>query len=358
MQGSSKASVGVQYSGKYKHEYNNKKRCCLFVFLLTAFPCVVQADTVWLINGDRLSGKIQSLSDGELELKTDYTGLLKIKWASVSTMESESQILIGNNKTKEKYTVSVSPYNAGYVVINHENKKEIVSVKRIEEFMKSEVRTDQWDWSGNIDAGVNLKNSSTNTDDYSLSLNTKLKKEKWRHDISATYDRAVEDNNVNTDNYSLRYAIDYIFKEQYFWQSRLSYKRDWVEDLSRQLLIGTGPGYQLWDDDTGALSLSLLGGAFSYGYSDDKRDSHLGASIHWDYQRFLIDKTVTLYSNGELGHSLDNEGVISVDAELGLRYALTSWSTFHIGYHRNIVEGTRDTLDERIFSTGLGMTWK
>lgn len=328
---------------------------CIF---LSAFACVVRADTVWLVNGDRLSGTVQSLSDGQLELKTNYAGTLKVSWASVSTMESESTISIGNNKTKEKYPVSVFPYKAGYVIIKHNDKQEIVSVKRIDELMKSEVRSDQWDWSGNIDAGVNLKNASTKTDDYNLSLNTKLKKQKWRHDISATYNREIEDNTVNTDNYSFRYAIDYMLEEQYFWQSRFSYKRDWVEDLSRQLLIGTGPGYQLWDDETGAFSVSLLGGAFSYGYSDDRRDSHFGASIHWDYQRYLIDKTVTLYSNGELGHSLDNDGVISVDAELGLRYALTSWSTFHVGYHRNIVKGTRDTLDERIFSTGLGMTWK
>lgn len=328
------------------------------LILFLASPCIVQADTVWLANGDRLSGTVESLSDGILELKTDYAGVLKVKWKSVSTMQTESPILIRNNKTQENYPVYFTPYNAGYVVIKSSEKKEIVSVKRIDEFMQSEVRTDQWDWTGNIDAGVNLKNSSTSTDDYNLSLNTKLKKEKWRHDISATYNREVEDSNVNTNNYSFRYAIDYLFEEQYFWQSRLSYKRDWVEDLSRQLLLGTGPGYQLWDDDTGAFSISLIGGAFSYGYSDDRRDSHLGASIHWDYQRYLMDKSFTLYSNGETGHSLDNDGVISVDAELGLRYALTSWSTFHIGYHRNIVKGTRDTLDERIFSTGLGMTWK
>ncbi|MRT44111.1 DUF481 domain-containing protein [Enterobacteriaceae bacterium RIT702] len=328
---------------------------CVITF---TFPCVVQADTVWLINGDRLSGTVQSLHDGVLELKTNYAGLMKINWTSVSTMESESQISIGNNKTKEKYPASFSPYNAGYVVIKHGDKKEIVSIRRLDEFMKAEVRTDEWDWSGNIDADVNLKNASSRTDDYTFSMNTKFKKEKWRHDVSATYNREVEDESVNTDNYSFRYAFDYMFEEKYFWQSRLSYKRDWVEDLSRQFLIGTGPGYQLWDDDTGAFSVSFLAGAFSYGYSDDEQDSHLGATLHWDYQRFLIDKTITLYSNGELGHSLDNEGVISVDAELGVRYALTTWSTFHVGYHRNIVRGTRDTLDERVFSTGLGMTWK
>lgn len=46
-------------------------------FYLPLSLCVVQADTLWLTNGDRLSGTIQSLSDGELELKTDYAGLLK-----------------------------------------------------------------------------------------------------------------------------------------------------------------------------------------------------------------------------------------------------------------------------------------
>lgn len=115
MQGSSEASIGISTAGKINMSIKVRKSavclCCYLPFL----PCVVQADTVWLTNGDRLSGTIQSLNDGELELKTDYAGILKVKWPSVSTMESESRISIGNSKTKENYPVSVSQYNAGYV---------------------------------------------------------------------------------------------------------------------------------------------------------------------------------------------------------------------------------------------------
>lgn len=334
-------------------------KCALFALMTSLlFLSTAVADTVWLKNGDKISGDILSLNDGEMEIQTSYAGNIKIKWLSISTMESDRSVSIKNSKTKEQYPTRITASTPGYVWVKTGEIDQKISITSIDEFMHTSVKTNEWAWTGNIDAGVNLKNASTHTDDYNFALNTKLRKEKWRHDIGATYDREIEDSDVNTDNYSFRYAIDYMFEEQYFWQARLSYKRDWVEDLSRQLLIGTGPGYQLWDDETGAFSLSMLGGAFSYGYSDNKRDSHLGASLRWDYQRFLISKTLTAYSNGELGHSLDNDGVVSLDAELGLRYALTSWSTFHIGYHRNIVKGTRDTLDERIFSTGLGMTWK
>ncbi|GME35243.1 hypothetical protein ACJ2_34510 [Pantoea sp. QMID2] len=44
-----------------------------------------------------------------------------------------------------------------------------------------------------------------------------------------------------------------------------------------------------------------------------------------------------------------------LDAEVGMRYSLTSWSTLHPGYHRNLVSGIPDTLNEGIFSTGLGL---
>jgi hypothetical protein len=46
--------------------------------------------------------------------------------------------------------------------------------------------------------------------------------------------------------------------EKWFWQGRAEYKRDRIEDLARQRTVGTGPGYQFWDDELGAFSLGSL----------------------------------------------------------------------------------------------------
>ncbi|MBS6032536.1 MULTISPECIES: DUF481 domain-containing protein [Pantoea] len=315
------------------------------------------ADTVWLNNGDRLTGTVRYLSDGKLAIETAYAGTVTLDWNVVSTLASENPVNVENKKTGERYQVRLSASDPGYIWVERNEREEKISVKRIDEFMKAKVRTDQLSWTGNIDAGMKVKKASTKTDDYNFSLNTKLAQGKWRHDIGATYNREQENEDVNTDNYSLRYAFDYLFREQFFWQTRATYKRDWVEDLSRQALIGTGPGYQLWDTELSSFSVSILGGAFGYGYSDGREEKHFGASVRWSYQRYLLGKSVTLYSNGDVGHSLDDDGVFTLDAEVGLRYTLTSWSTLHLGYHRNLVNGTPDTLNEGTFSTGLGVKW-
>ncbi|MEN4690010.1 DUF481 domain-containing protein [Pantoea agglomerans] len=338
-------------------------RCATsFIPLLVISCCAgwaqqATADTVWLNNGDRLTGTIRYLSDGKLAIETHYAGTVTLDWSAVSTLASENPVNVENKNTGEHYQVRLSSSDPGYVWVERNEQEQQVSLRRIDEFMKAKVRSDQLAWTGNIDAGVKVKKASTKTDDYSFALNTKLNQGKWRHDIGATYNREQENENINTDNYSLRYAFDYLVREQFFWQTRATYKRDWVENLSRQALIGTGPGYQLWDTELSAFSLSVLGGAFEYGYSDDREERHFGGSLRWNYQRYLLGKSVTLYSNGDVGHSLDDDGVFMLDAEVGLRYSLTSWSTLHVGYHRNLVSGIPDTLNEGIFSTGLGLKW-
>jgi hypothetical protein len=319
-------------------------------------PGLAQADTVWMKNGDRLSGKVRSLSDGKLLIDTPYGGTVSLNWSAVSTLSSD-KLDVSTGKNTPQIQARLEAADAGYIVVRRGNDQQRVAVDKFEQFMKPKEPSDKLEWQGKVDAGVSLKKASTHTQDYNLAFSNKINVGKWRNDLAGTYDREKEDDSLNTDNYSLRYSLDYMFRDQYFWQGRATYKRDWVEDLSRQALIGTGPGYQFWDDELGSFSLSLLGGAFGYAYSDGSSDRHYGASVHWDYQRFLRGKELTLFTDGELGHSLDDDGVVSLDAEVGLRYQLNNWSSLNITYRHNLVSGTRDTLNERDFTTGLGVKW-
>lgn len=320
-------------------------------------PTLAEADTVWMKNGDRISGTVRSLSDGKLVMDTRYGGTLSLNWTAVSTLSSEKAIDVRNGNGKQVFKAQLEAADPGYIVVRRGADEQRVQVGKFEEFMKPKPKTDALTWTGNIDAGISLKKASTHTQDSHFSYNNKINIGKWRNDFGGTYTREKEDDTMNTENYSLRYALDYKFREQFFWQGRASYKRDWVEDLSEQSLVGTGPGYQFWDNELGSFSLALLGGAFSYGYSDGSSDNHFGASVRWDYQRYLKGRTVTLFSHGDVGHSLDEAGIFTMDAEVGLRYQLTSWSSLNVSYGHSLVSGTRDTLNERNFTTGLGVKW-
>ena len=44
---------------------------------------ILEADTVLLVNSDRLSGEIQKLEDKRLYLRTAYAGVIEIDWSMV-----------------------------------------------------------------------------------------------------------------------------------------------------------------------------------------------------------------------------------------------------------------------------------
>ncbi|POC68532.1 hypothetical protein, partial [Vibrio vulnificus] len=65
---------------------------CLIVVMLLAGPAL--ADTVWLDNGDRLSGEIVLMDGGKLALKTRYAGQVLIDWKDIDTISSDKPLLI------------------------------------------------------------------------------------------------------------------------------------------------------------------------------------------------------------------------------------------------------------------------
>ncbi|WP_250652186.1 DUF481 domain-containing protein [Pantoea alhagi] len=186
------------------------------LWLVALWCSAAMADTVWLKNGDRLSGTVRSLEDGKLIMDTDWGGTLSLNWSAVSTLNSKNLITLRNSQTGESYSVKLEAAEAGWLtVVSSNQQEEKVAVSRIDDFMKAKVKSDRLTWSGNVDAGINLKHASTETQDTHFSFNNKISQGKWRHNSGATWNRETEDASVNTYNYSLRYAIDYTFREQF-----------------------------------------------------------------------------------------------------------------------------------------------
>ena len=62
----------------------------------------VQADEVILINGDRITGTLVELAGETLVIKTDYAGVVKIKWNEVQTFSTDGPVYvtIGDNTVR------------------------------------------------------------------------------------------------------------------------------------------------------------------------------------------------------------------------------------------------------------------
>lgn len=136
----------------------------------------------------------------------------------------------------------------------------------------------------------------------------------------------MQDDEVTTTTGALKYALDRFLTDKWFWQGRLNYKRDYVEELSRQRVVGIGP----WATSSGTMSWrsarSLLNRT-DYEYSDGGKDNFYSVAMKWDYNRYLIGKKVEFFTNGELGKPLSDVANYALDAEMGLRYKVTDWAS-------------------------------
>ena len=329
----------------------------LLCLALYAAATSAMADTVWLKNGDRLTGKIKFYDGGKLLLETDYGGAIALDWSKIATLESDQELLVKENAVAGERAKSLLPSEPGKVTLANGETPKTVELTSIKQILKPKPLVEDLVWKGNVDASLDYKRAERDTDDYDITLKTQARHGLWRHNAYADYNREFQDDVVTTDNWSAEYALDRFLTEKWFWQARFEYKRDMVEDVERQRTMGTGPGYQFWDNELGAFSIAGLLNRTDYDYSNGESDRFYAASMKWDYNRYLVGKRVELFSEGEVGKPLNNVADYTLDAALGLRYKLTDWASLNMKAEKDLVSGSEGELDETRYSLGFGIGW-
>lgn len=315
------------------------------------------ADTVWLKNGDRLTGKIKFYDGGKLLLETDYGGAIALDWSKIATLESDQELLVKESAVQGERAKSLQAAEPGKVTLANGEAPKTIELASISQILKPKPLVEDLLWKGNIDAALDYKRAERDTDDYDVSLKTQARHGLWRHNAEADYNREFQDDVVTTDNWGAEYALDRFLTEKWFWQGRFEYKRDMVEELERQRTLGTGPGYQFWDNELGAFSVAGLLNRTDYQYSNGESDNFYAASVKWDYNRYLVGKSVELFSDGEVGKPLANAADYTLDAAVGLRYKLTDWASLNMKAEKDLVSGAEGELDETRYSLGFGVGW-
>ncbi|WP_028239707.1 DUF481 domain-containing protein [Stutzerimonas azotifigens] len=329
----------------------------LLLLTLTSLALPTLADTVWLKNGDRLTGKISVLDGGKLLVETDYGGSIPVDWNKVRTLEADQLLLVEMHGSEDELARKLEAGDEGQVILNNGTGPRSVPLASISQIIHPKPLVQDFHWEGDVDVALDYKRAETDTDDYHVSFDTKAKHGLWRHNASAEYHREYRDGLTVTDNWETEYALDRFIDEQWFWQGRLDYKRDQVEDVRRQRTIGTGPGYQFWDNELGAFSLASLINRRDYEYADGSKDNFYALAMKWDYKRYLVGKTFELFSNGEIGKPLEDVADYSLDAAVGLRYRVTDWASLNMKAEKDLISGSDSDLDETRYTLGFGVGW-
>ncbi len=328
---------------------------CLFTGL--TFSLSVQADTVWLKNGDRMTGRILLLDSGKLLLETDYADTITLNIKKIATLETKQPLLVKLDTFTTETSKALRPAAEGSVTLINGDTPKTIALADIKQLMTPKPVIKDLRWKGNISFSADYKQNENDIKDYDLDVSTELRHGLWRHALDTEYDYETKNEAKKTERFEASYALDRFITEKWFWKNKAKYINDHVEELRRQHTYGTGPGYQFWDNELGAFSLSSLINHNKFLFDSGEKESFNSSTLAWDYNRYISGKSFELYTKGEFGVPFTSEIDYVFDSEAGVRYKINSWAAITLKAEWDKVSSQYGDLDDRRYLIGVGVGW-
>ena len=324
-------------------------------FFLCCFCLPSWADTVWLKNGDRLTGTIVLLEGGKLVLQTKYAGRVLIKWSDVSTLRSDQPLLVKQSGFETDESKSLAAAGQGMVRLeNHQSKT--LPLASITQMVPPRPFVEDLVWEGNLDAKVNIERDEDRIDDWRLKLDTTLSHDRWRYSLDGSQRHETKNGGKIKDEWEFDYDQDYFLTDKWFVRGSYGEFSDQFDDVQRQTDYGLGPGYRFWDDALG--QFELIGQLNQYRLQFRGGSTSFEAStLEWDYNRLLFGSRVEIHSKGQFAAPHIDEIDYVFDSEAGLRYRINEWARLSLLYELSQVRGLGQTASAREYTLGVGVGW-
>lgn len=336
-------------------------RSLIFVFILI-HSSFAFSDTVWMKNGDIISGSIKLIDNNKLILENKYAGSITIKTPEIKTFSLDQPTIIKNDLYDKKYHIDLikpSEEEGTILMVDNHGEEQTVSITNNLILIKEKPNslTNEYTFNGTIKGGFFYEKGTKKTEQYLLDTDLVIKHDLWRHNPSFNLRRSLKNDSVSTYYYTVQYNLDKFVTPKFFWQSNAQYRHDWIEDITAKKSFGAGPGYQLWDNELSSFSLALLLNYQEMDYRDDKQSRHPLGTIRWNYQRFFNGKAIRLFTNGSIGRGFNDTVTLDLSATAGVSYKVTDWfilsSTFNKDKDRT-KDGNTDNIN---YNLGVGFTW-
>jgi len=235
-----------------------KPKIFFSLFLVLFWTIQIIGDSLTLVNGDKLTGKIQYLSNKRILLKTNYAGTLKIDWSMLDLLKSDDQFDV-EVETGRFYRGKIF-LSEGRLQITGNQKKVLLAqdliigiTPQIEEQRSAWQRVD-----GNLDLGYNLTRGNAHLNQSSLLAKGEYKYEDYKitGDLASIFSR--QDNTDATSRQSADVRLDWFVNPQLFRFFLGSFEHNDQQLLNFRTTLGGGLGRTLIKSKN--TELYLLGG--------------------------------------------------------------------------------------------------
>ncbi|MFH1370698.1 MAG: DUF481 domain-containing protein [Planctomycetota bacterium] len=320
------------------------------------------ADEVYLVNGDRITGKVKTAFDGKLTIESELAGTLTIDINNVATFKTSEPVeVLLKNGTVFKQQVEKADTGKFAIAGSETLKAQDFAVATISAINPPPKPVPQWH--GVISGSLVSTHGNTNINTQSFSVNLTKRTENDRSLLATEYFYGKQKNpttgeeEVTQDEWKMRGKYDYFFTKKIFGFLEGRYERDSIAELERRVVVGGGAGYQ-WVESESFNFSTEAGIASRYEKYSNQTDSSSQLSVQLGYHiDKKLDKTFTFINDLTYYPSLEQSSdyLLTTTAELRAKVTELIFTNFKVvfDYDSTPAVGASDTDVKYILGVGV-----
>mgnify|MGYP001977054752 FL=1 len=327
----------------------------LFSCWLMVQAVAAQGDTVSMLNGDQLSGKVDGISGTRIILETPYAGRVLVDVEQVQSLASDEAFVVRLSNATMVGNFDEVDGRQGLVTSEGFKTIQLVKVRSasqrriaMPEFMSA--------WTSRVDLAVSSSDGNSIAQTFNTLIESDLKSQYAAHNMTAIIAREEGDETATKDLIDLDYGYKRFFSDRWFGSSNVEYFQDGLKEIDYRISMGVGMGYQFIDNSFGSLS-SEVGISSVQEEVTGVRQHNPAARWALDFNRYLFAKRIEVFHRQSFLYISEEDRREVISSSTGLRYALNERidTSFRVdmNYEANPAPG-KFRLDTT-YSLGLGV---
>lgn len=332
--------------------------CIALLVVCALLPDAVLAagkDFVLLKNGDRITGEIKKIWNGEVFIEPEYGDEYAIELEYVAYVHTVEDFEVEFREGRKTRTV------IGYLDLDEEQQpavivddgKEIYPLAKVDNMVEIE---EFFDWEVRSDLSVNVSTGNSDTSNTRFYAFGELKLGNHRHQGEFTRDAQLTDGEPTKEQTDVTYQDTWTFDDDWFVRGWVSWTRDPIKDLASRTRYFAGPGYHFWDDSKRTLNLSV-GPIYSVEDIGEESDKSSGVMTMFRYEQKFFRDDLVLFQNTDLQRITNGRENKLLQTSTGARFDFTDdfYITLQVDYDHESNPAEGREKEDMTYLVGFGL---
>lgn len=317
-----------------------------------------------LSNGDNIEGELVKIQGEDLVWQSPIAGEIKVKTSLVESVQTAMPLKLDGHE-EPCYWLSV---REGRVLFQCDDGEagsvDLMALSMVIPHQK--YAGGDYSYRGKVTVSGRQSEGNKQERLWAVDSEALFRRGDYRHESKIEYDSISQNDEAAESRGKLRYSLDWFLDENWFWYNNLQYSFDQPANIDQSYVVGSGIGYQIWENTISSLSVET---GFDYvkesfsapdGATAEFRPDNETTAWRWALDfRYLLPRNSAFFHRHQLMRSVEDSTDWLLETETGLSMPLSGnlYTELKVEYDvDNLpVEGT--LREDKQVTVGVGYSW-